>query len=543
MARPGTQINLVDDAPPGGAILDTGQAFFTGVAEKGSTTSYETVHTVGEYEDKLGSRAGGTVLYDSVGAFFAEGGTTAYIARVGGTGQAVATIALGSGLKADASSPGTWANGLKVSAEAPATSLTLVQASVTVDRADVPEGTVAEVLAWVGDDPARARAAADAENESDSPRQSLLDGLAEAEAGSPEQQAAGDPVQIVVRDAANNALERSPTVASQQEAVDWSKGALDVRLSITTPGLLPVAGTTATLAGGANAAGAPIDTDLAAALARFDYALGPGQVCAPGFTTSAMHTVVCAHCDATRRVCLLDLPNNSDPTALAASVTALKGKPGVRFASAWAPWVQYPGPAGSVVTIPFSGIEAGLIARSDLQGNPNQPAAGMNGISRLALSLDKDYTDAQREALNLAGACMAKVRYGTVRSYGYRTAAGPADTNWTWFGNSRTVMAISHEADAIAENYVLRQIDGRGHIFQQLKTDLVGMLMRYYSADALFGATSDEAFSVDVGPQVNTAATIAAGEVHAVIRVKCSPAAEWVVIDIVKVPIERAIAA
>ena len=67
--------------------------------------------------------------------------------------------------------------------------------------------------------------------------------------------------------------------------------------------------------------------------------------------------------------------------------------------------------------------------------------------------------------------------------------------------------------------------------------------MRYYSANALYGASSDQAFAVDVGPQVNTAATIAAGEIHAVIKVKCSPAAEWVVIDIVKVPIERAVAA
>jgi hypothetical protein len=130
-----------------------------------------------------------------------------------------------------------------------------------------------------------------------------------------------------------------------------------------------------------------------------------------------------------------------------------------------------------------------------------------------------------------------------VRTYGYRTAAGPDDTNWLWFGNSRVIMAIAHESDALAENYVLRQIDGRGQLFAALETDLRGMLLAYYNAGALFGETPQDAFDVDTSSAVNTIETIAAGEVHATIRVKCSPAAEWVRIDVVKVPVERALVA
>jgi hypothetical protein len=130
-----------------------------------------------------------------------------------------------------------------------------------------------------------------------------------------------------------------------------------------------------------------------------------------------------------------------------------------------------------------------------------------------------------------------------VRTYGARTAAGPDDTNWLWFANSRVVMAITHEADAIAQNYLFRQIDGRRQLFASFEAELRAMLLRYYTANALYGATPGDAFTVDTSSTVNTTQTIAAGEVHAVIQVKTSPTAEWVQINVVKVPLEVPIAA
>ena len=104
-------------------------------------------------------------------------------------------------------------------------------------------------------------------------------------------------------------------------------------------------------------------------------------------------------------------------------------------------------------------------------------------------------------------------------------------------------MAIAHEADAAAENYVFQQIDGGRRLFAALETDLAGVCLRYFNLGALFGATAEEAFYVDTGEQVNTLATIAAQEIHAVIRLKVSQFGEWVAIDVVKVPIQTALAA
>ena len=280
---------------------------------------------------------------------------------------------------------------------------------------------------------------------------------------------------------------------------------------------------------------------VGSALDLFPYELGPGQVCAPGITDPTVHAAVLAHIGATHRCALLDSAGG-DKAALLAEITALQGAANpewLRFAQLLAPTISYPQSAtGTPVDVPYSGVQAGMIARSDVLGNPNQPAAGINGVSRLALGLSEDWSDDDREAINEAGLTLAKMVYGDVRTYGARTAAGDDDTNWLWFANSRVVMAVTHESDAIAQNYLFRQVDGRRQLFAAFETDLRAMLLRYFNIGALYGATPADAFHVDTGAQVNTDETIAAGEVHAVIYLKTSPTGEWVEIAITKVPIE-----
>ena len=475
MPRPGTEIRIVDGAAGGGPSLDTGQAFFVGVAARGSTTRPTKVTSSVDYETKFGPRTGGSLLYDAVSSFFAEGGGALYVARAAGAGAVNATAQLGgaSGLQATAASPGVWGNTVKVTAVAPAF---------------------------------------------------------------------GTGVEISVENPAGTEVDRSPALSSNDAIVAWSQGRDHVTFT-KLGSTLPTGGSTATLASGADGA-APGTTDVATALARFEYGLGPGQVAAPGYTTTVVHTEVLKHCDAMRRVALLDLPDSASAATLVAGVQALALVKGVRYAQALAPWLSYPGPSGAPVTVPFSGVQAALIARADAAtGNPNQTAAGSNGMHRGTLGLSQVYDDATRKSLNEQGVTLAKEKYGAIRTYGGRTAAGPADTNWLPFGNARVLMALAHEADAVAENYVFRQIDGGRRLFAALETDLNGVCLRYFNLGALFGDSAEEAFTVDTGAQVNTIASISAQEVHAVIRARVSPFGEWVAIDVVKVPIQQALAA
>lgn len=482
MPRPGTDIFIVDGGSPGGPSLDTGQAFFAGTSER-APGDVPPLHSQADYKAKYGDRPGGSLLYDSASAFFAEGGETLYVAPVTGAGAAVASGAFGSAT-AKAAGPGVWGNSVTIEASAPSSELELLFAAAL---------------------------------------------------------AAGDPIVAVVK-YKTVVVERSTVLASVDELVQWAVTNSDyVRVTKGADNVLPAAGVIGALTGG-TAGSASTAADLGLALARFPFALGPGQVAAPGMSALASQQEVLKHIDATKRCGLLDLADTSDSTALAAAVGALYTTKGCRFAAAFAPWLVYPADTSpATVTIPYSGVQAGMIARVDALGNPNQLAAGVNGISRNALALSQVYSDVQRQALNGVGATLAKQVYGDVRTYGGRTVSGPNDTNWLWFGNSRVVMAIAHEADAVAETYVLQQVDGRRTLFAAFESDLTGMLLGYFNAGALYGDTPADAFHVDTSESINTIETIAAGEVHAAIYLKCSPAAEYVRVDVVKVPVERSL--
>ncbi|HKV66543.1 MAG TPA: hypothetical protein VJN72_00530, partial [Gaiellales bacterium] len=298
--------------------------------------------------------------------------------------------------------------------------------------------------------------------------------------------------------------------------------------------------TTATLAGG-------VDDDtvdqatVTAALDAFGYQLGPGQVLAPGLSASSTHTALCLHAASHQRVALLDAPNTGSKTALEAAVQGIQDIRESRYAGLFAPWVSYPAEVAPATTIvPYSPIEAGIIARVDAAGNPAVSAAGDRSVHASSLGLLYQFSDSDHEELNAAGVNLGKVVYGAVETYGYRTAAAGPETNWMFLGESRVVMAIAHECDVAAQPYVFSPIDGRGHLYSRLAKDLIGICSRYYDLDALYGPTPADAFRVEVA-EANTVKDAAAGTVIANVRVKTSKVAEWVDIPITKVPLDRAV--
>ena len=281
------------------------------------------------------------------------------------------------------------------------------------------------------------------------------------------------------------------------------------------------------------------------ALDRFGYELGPAQVAAPGYAMGIQaQEALLDHVDRTRRVALIDTPDTPDASVIIGNAQNLSKNPLAKYAATFGPRALYPGPSNTTVTVPYTAVQCGLLARSDAATqNPNLAAAGTNGVARNALGLTQTYSDADRQRLNEAGVTIAIQKYGTIRTYGARSTVDPANLTWLWFGGAREVCAVAHEADAIGENYVFKQIDGQGTLFAALNADLKGMLLEHYSRGALYGATPEEAFSVNTGASINTPATIANGEVHAIIRLRTSPTAEWVHIVIVKTALDRPLAA
>jgi len=279
----------------------------------------------------------------------------------------------------------------------------------------------------------------------------------------------------------------------------------------------------------------------------FTADLGPGQVSIPGVVDPTTHQALLTHASTHNRVALLDGPATGAVSAILGFVTPLQALATARYGAFFAPNAVVPGVAvGTTRQVPYSAVAAGIIARNDAAGlNPNVAAAGARGVSAYSTDLTATYIDSDYQALNAGGADMAKEVYGTVETYGYRSLVDPAgpDAAWLNFGNVRLNMAIVADAGVIGERYVFGQLDGRNRLISQFGGELRAMLVPFYEAGALYGDTADDAFSVNVGPQVNTQQTIANGELHAVLEVRMSPFAELVVIEIVKVATTDSIAA
>jgi phage tail sheath protein FI len=184
-----------------------------------------------------------------------------------------------------------------------------------------------------------------------------------------------------------------------------------------------------------------------------------------------------------------------------------------------------------------------LISKNELERGPDSPSAGLNGISHTAVGLSQvPFTEGaggQREDLNNNGVNVIMKRPSQlIEVFGWRTVVNAVtDPNWINFGNARLYMAIAADADQIAESFVFRVIDGKGQTMGEFNGALTGMLLSYYQQGGLYGLSPDQAFNVDTGSQVNTPQTLANNELHAVMNVRMSPFAEFVVIEIVKTPI------
>jgi len=485
MTRPGVLITSAAAPPPLGVPTDTGVAFICAEAQMGPVSAPTRLTSLDQFINTYGQRIAGTYGYDAVDAALHEGVTSVYYMRLvdgGAVAKAAATTVGGEGAEAVATNPGTWGNTLElVVATAAGGNFTgQVKLGGAVVQSTLPLATV----------------------------QALSESLATG------------PYMRLIKAA-------KPTEAPKAGTVTLTGG---------TDGTVPVANTKV----------------LPEALALIPASLGPGQLLAPGKSDAASLTALLAHAAGTatagvNRVALLDGAVEATETQLVALATAQRGTLQDRYGSLWAPWATIPGQApGTSRSVPWSAIQAGLIARNDAAGNPNQAAAGSWGVARYATGLvGTPFTDAEREKLLLAGVNTARVVYGNIESYAFRTLVDPNGTRGAWreLNHARTNMAIVAKSGAVGEEIIFSQLDGRGHTIAKFNGMLAGMLKELYDEGALYGDEPTDAYQVNTGPAVNTPASLAEGNLKAVLSVRMSPHGELISIEIVKVPITVALAA
>ncbi|HXH77315.1 hypothetical protein [Nocardioides sp.] len=275
--------------------------------------------------------------------------------------------------------------------------------------------------------------------------------------------------------------------------------------------------------------------ELEAALATFSSDFGPGQVLAPGVATVAARAALLGHANTTGRTVLLDVLENETAASVVSILTALAASPGSKTAGLLPGWPKLPILGGGTRNVPGSVIAAGLAARGDAAvGHANHAPAGDQGrgagFVTDATGVSIGYTDAELDSIHDAGGSVFRTIRGQVQLYGWKAVS--SDVRFDQLNVGRMTMQLGTGIRAGAEAFLFRPIDGRGLLFAELEGFLRGYLSPLYTANALFGATADDAFDVDVAG-ANTPATITAGEVRANVAVRLTPHAEKVTISVV----------
>jgi hypothetical protein len=283
---------------------------------------------------------------------------------------------------------------------------------------------------------------------------------------------------------------------------------------------------------------------LQAALDTLLPTMGPGQVSAVNYTfdaTGATLQALISHAAANNRVAIADTADISDVTALKAYGNLIQDET-IGSGGVFAPYLIVPAPAGvvggSTRRVPPSAAIAGLCARVDETGNPNQAAAGRSLAYQYVSDLAYDFLVADRIGMLDAGVNTSAEVYGVLENYGFQTLVPQSVDNPYWQLNcARMRMALVAQAQAIGENYVFRPIDGQGSLANAFKNQLEAMLLGYWTLGALYGTDPQDAFRVEVGSTINTTTTIAQGKLRAVADVCLTLHAKAVSIDLVTVPV------
>lgn len=278
------------------------------------------------------------------------------------------------------------------------------------------------------------------------------------------------------------------------------------------------------------------EVEWTAGLDKLTDEFGAGQVIIPGVTSAAAYAALLHHAAVNPSRCvLLDAVTGASGAALVTSATGLAASAGSARATIVTAAIL-PGTAlGTTRDVFGSVIVAGLAARGDAAvGHANQApifdqGRGAGFVSS-AVGVPKLFTASELDALHDAGVSVIRPVAGVVQLAGWVALSDlVSDRQLNW---GRMAMELGTGLSNGAQQFLGRQIDGRGLLFGELDGLLRGYLTELWSRDALYGATADDAFDVRV-IDVNTPATAAAGQLVAAVEVSLSAHTETVLINVI----------
>lgn len=346
---------------------------------------------------------------------------------------------------------------------------------------------------------------------------------------------------LKVNSSSGTVLEEHKKIKSRKEASELAYTYIEVKL-IGTSTKNPEKGETA-LAEGTDAR-SEVSTEvkekeaIGAALTAFTKGLGPGQVLAPGQSGTGAHAVLLSHAATNNRAACLFLAKGSEAEVKEATEVAA-ALPDAEYGAPFVGHLKCPGiTPGTEREIPADVVAAALASRGDATGSPNVAPCGLEYGLLYCTATDSEYPEGEREVLFNAGVNTFYSQYGVLSLSGWQTLVPEATSEvYDQFNHVRTRMAIIAKSEYAAA--WARYKDITQSLLLGYKKKLAEILDELFRAGALYGGETEsatEAYAVNVGPTVNTAASIEKQEVKAILQVRMAPYASFTPIEIVSVP-------
>lgn len=363
----------------------------------------------------------------------------------------------------------------------------------------------------------------------------------------------GTSYTISIQDASGNLLvpiSGSLTTGAQGVAYCASTGLVT---AVAGSGI-PVTSAAAPLTGGTDNYGSIALSDYTTALTAFTSTLGPGQVCAPSITNTTLSGIwaaLGAHASANNRVAVCDMDDNVSAATLVSDLGSIGTSANASYIGLWGGNRNIPGVTPSTTrSVAPSSIIAALCARVDADGNPNQAAAGVNypliyattPTSQVSGAPYDTYSPADLNTLNASGINTFHTAFGIPENYGFVSCELSTTDQVYWqFNHARMRMAIIAQAQIIGQPFVFSQIDGQQNDQGAFGTALDAMMASWPQGALWLASGATAAYLIDVGTDINTVTTIAAGQLNANIITSFSYFAQGVNIAINVVPITQAV--
>ena len=358
---PGVVITTaVRTGPTSDTVRESSQAFFVGLANKGTTDEAVLVQSLAEFEEYFGKYVTYAYLHPTVQTFFEEGGTQCYIARVVGPNADTATMALedvsaNEVITLTADGPGDWSDNLQVEV--------------------VASGAKRNIKLYYN----------------------------------------GDLVYSTGLKSSNtdlaNAINNSPIATKWVSAVK-----LDDAI-VASMGLTSFSG------GDDDRNDNTVDSTFSAFVDALDLFLdsyGPGAVSCP--ETSAINADLIAHANANSRVAILHIASGSSASDAKDAAADLMGEDGSEHSAIYHPWVYIPTLVTGVNRlVPPDGYVAGARASAHNNVGPHQPAAGLIAASKFVNGVESDVSKSVGDDLDDNNVNAIRIIANGVRVYGARS--------------------------------------------------------------------------------------------------------------------------